>query len=113
MQKQQAICTLDRGICNLQFGLDGMTGCRCETECGSKRMVTVVIPDSRPEIKKQYIGDAVYAIFDGFGIELHVNDLENPTDKVYLEPSVLNALNKFYESCIQKPEEGEKTNAPH
>lgn len=39
--------------------------------------------------------DGVYAIYDGFGIWLHANDHKNPTDKIYLEPSVLNALNNF------------------
>lgn len=42
-----------------------------------------------------YLGDGVYAIFDGYGIWLHANDHKNPTDKIYLEPAVLNALNKF------------------
>ena len=44
---------------------------------------------------KEYLGDGVYAIFDGFGIWLHANDHLNPTDKIYLEPSVLKALNEF------------------
>jgi hypothetical protein len=45
--------------------------------------------------KADYLGDGVYAIYDGFGIWLHANDHKNPTDKIYLEPSVLNALNNF------------------
>lgn len=43
----------------------------------------------------EYLGDGVYAIFDGFGILLHANDHENPTDRIYLEPSVLGSLNRF------------------
>jgi hypothetical protein len=43
----------------------------------------------------EYIGDGVYAKFDGFGVWLLANDHLNPTDKVYLEPEVLNALNRF------------------
>ena len=43
----------------------------------------------------EHLGDGVYAIFDDFGIWLHANDHENPTDRVYLEPSVLTALNRF------------------
>ncbi len=43
----------------------------------------------------EYLGDGVYAIFDGFGIWLHANHHEHPTDRVYLEPSVLTALNRF------------------
>ena len=43
----------------------------------------------------EHIGDGVYAIFDGHGIWLHANDHQFPTDKVYLEPSVLIALITF------------------
>lgn len=42
-----------------------------------------------------YLGDGVYAIFDGYGIWLHANDHKNPTDKVYLEPQVLRDLIAF------------------
>jgi len=42
-----------------------------------------------------YLGDGVYAIFDGYGIWLHANDHEHPTDRVYLEPSVYQALINF------------------
>jgi len=43
----------------------------------------------------EYLGDGVYAKHDGFGVWLLANDHLNPTDKVYLEPSVLTALNRF------------------
>lgn len=51
------------------------------------------------EIKypKDYLGDGVYALFDGYGIWLHANDHENPTDKIYLEPEVFKALIRFDE----------------
>jgi len=42
-----------------------------------------------------YLGDGVYAIFDGFGIWLHTNHHEHPTDRVYLEPQVLQGLLAF------------------
>ena len=42
-----------------------------------------------------YLGDGVYAIFDGYGIWLHANDHENPTDRVYPEPNVTQALTRF------------------
>jgi len=54
---------------------------------------------------KDYLGDGVYAIFDGYGIWLHANDHANPTDRVYLEPSVLAALNRFSEQCNTQPTE--------
>jgi len=43
----------------------------------------------------EYLGDGVYAKFNGHGIWLLANHHEHPTDKVYLEPSVLRALNRF------------------
>jgi hypothetical protein len=46
---------------------------------------------------KDYLGDGVYAIFDGYGIWLHANDHANPTDRIYLEPPVLEALHRFEE----------------
>ena len=39
-----------------------------------------------------YLGDGLYIYYDGYGIELRANHHENPTDRVYLEPSVYNAL---------------------
>lgn len=44
-----------------------------------------------------YLGDGVYAIFDGYGVWLHANDHENPTDRVYLEPQIMEALIRFKE----------------
>ncbi len=41
-----------------------------------------------------YLGDGVYARFDGHGIMLMANHHETPTDKIYLEPAVLAALFK-------------------
>jgi hypothetical protein len=42
-----------------------------------------------------YIGDGVYARFDGYQIELRANDVDKPTDIIYLEPQVLQSLNEF------------------
>jgi hypothetical protein len=47
------------------------------------------------EDTKDYLGDGVYVIYDGFSIRLHANDIEFPTDTIYLEPEVLIALNDF------------------
>jgi hypothetical protein len=46
----------------------------------------------------EYLGDGVYAIFDGAGIWLHANDHKNPTDRIYLEPTVMEALKRFVEN---------------
>lgn len=47
------------------------------------------------KVPTEYLGDGVYAIFDGYGIWLHANDHENPTDKIFLEPSVFDNLLRF------------------
>jgi hypothetical protein len=46
-----------------------------------------------------YLGDGVYGVFDGHGIWLHANDLDDPSDRVYLEPSVVTAFERFIERC--------------
>lgn len=47
------------------------------------------------KVPASYLGDGLYAIFDGYGIWLHANDHENPTDRVFLEPEVFQALVDF------------------
>lgn len=49
------------------------------------------------KVPANYLGDGVYAIFDGYGIWLHANDHANPTDRIYLEPEVFEALRRFNE----------------
>jgi len=44
-----------------------------------------------------YLGDGVYVKYDGHGIWLLANHHQNPTDKIYLEPSVFRALKNFAE----------------
>jgi hypothetical protein len=50
-------------------------------------------------VYKDYLGDGVYALFDGFSIVLRANDFNNPTDQIYLEPSVVSAFNRFNDTC--------------
>lgn len=47
------------------------------------------------EFEKRYLGDGVYASFDGYQVWLHVNHREAPPC-VALEPSVIDALNRYY-----------------
>jgi hypothetical protein len=61
-----------------------------------------------PEVKRQwgdlifpravespgYVGDGVYAGFDGFGVWLAVNNSDRD-HRIYLEPEVLRALNQY------------------
>lgn len=63
------------------------------------------IPKDYP---KDYIGDGVYCLYDGFSIWLRANDFENPTDEICLEPEVLKALNRFSERCIEWRKNNEK-----
>ena len=42
-----------------------------------------------------YIGDGVYAEYDGHGIWLKANGDSNDDDRIYLEPAVWNALLQF------------------
>lgn len=46
---------------------------------------------------KQYLGDSVYADFDGRGITLTTENGYGPSNTIYLEPEVLAALNKYVE----------------
>ncbi len=43
-------------------------------------------------MEEVYLGDGLYAGFDGWQIVLKANDSINPTDTVYLEPAVLHEL---------------------
>jgi hypothetical protein len=46
-----------------------------------------------------YIGDGVYVEYDGYGIWLKANHHIMATDKIYLEPGVLEGLNRFARHC--------------
>lgn len=48
----------------------------------------------REPVGPTYLGDAVYAWFDGYHICLTLNDHRNPT-MIALEPSVLRALRDY------------------
>ena len=47
--------------------------------------------------KARYLGDGLYAKFDGYSVALLAPDPEFPTDSVYLEPEVLSAFLSFIE----------------
>jgi hypothetical protein len=46
-------------------------------------------------MEKQYLGDGLYASYDGYQVTLKANSETNPTDTVYLDPHVLFALLNF------------------
>lgn len=49
----------------------------------------------------EYLGDGVYATFDGYQIWLHVGD-HRAAPVVAIEPSTLAALNAYYNRLLQK-----------
>jgi hypothetical protein len=51
------------------------------------------------KMEPQYLGDGVYASFDGYGINLAVNDHRNHV--VTLDPDVLEALERYIQKVKQ------------
>lgn len=45
-----------------------------------------------------YLGDGLYAEFDGWQIELYASDGIHKTNQVYLEPTVLAAFNRYVDA---------------
>ena len=45
--------------------------------------------------KADYAGDGVYVINLGYAIELRANDPRNPSDKIFLDPTILKAINRI------------------
>lgn len=55
-----------------------------------------------------YLGDGVYAFFDGYAIRLRTGDHNVFDQEIFLEPEVLSSLNKFYERAKQSKKESVK-----
>jgi hypothetical protein len=53
---------------------------------------------------KEYLGDSVYATWDGFNIILTTeNGLQtDPSNKICIEPAVLNALYQYSQRCYAR-----------
>ena len=51
-----------------------------------------------------YLGDAVYASYDGYYIILGTDDHNYPSDRILLEPAVYEALVKFHAKVTGKGE---------
>lgn len=60
---------------------------------------------------KQYLGDSVYADFDGYGITLTTENGYGPSNTIYLEPQVLAALDD-YKAYLRKQTEPEEPGDP-
>lgn len=55
------------------------------------------------ERRKTYLGDSVYAAFDGFSVVLTTENGGPPSNTIYMEPSVLAALDRFVASLKETP----------
>lgn len=53
---------------------------------------------------KEYIGDSVYAEYDGFGLIITTENGGDcdPSNSIYLEPEILNSLNQFFQRVTAK-----------
>lgn len=51
---------------------------------------------------RKYIGDGVYADFDGFHIVLTTEDGIKATNRIVLEPEVFNSLNSYWQWVLQE-----------
>jgi hypothetical protein len=60
-----------------------------------------IIEFEEKKVPATYLGDAVYAIYDGYGYWLRLNDHRNEIGQIYLEWPVLDALFAFVENCKQ------------
>jgi len=50
----------------------------------------------------EYLGEGVYVKYDGYGFWILANDHMDPTDKIYLEPHNLAALNRFVDNLKRR-----------
>lgn len=60
--------------------------------------------DNEDRANHCYVGDGVYAQWDGYGFWLrteHHTD-EKCADRIYIEPGVLDSLNQFYAHLTRK-----------
>lgn len=50
------------------------------------------------QIKKEYLGDGLYAEFNGYQITLKANDPISPSDVVYMDEDVIASFIRFVDS---------------
>lgn len=62
------------------------------------------------EDSKTYLGDSVYAAFDGYNLVLTTENGEWPSNTIYLEPVVFEALKRYVQRIREVADYGsEKT----
>ena len=62
---------------------------------------------------KQYLGDAVYADYDGYMIELTTENGIGATNRVYLEPEVVTAFLAYIRNIHSPVGLSEQEQEPH
>lgn len=60
-------------------------------------------------MNKVYLGDSVYAKYDGFHFILTTENGGAPTNEIFLEPNVLGALSDYVGTIINKGKEDAST----
>lgn len=65
-----------------------------------------MLKDKGNKMKDRYLGDGVYASFDGYQIILDLR-AQDSTTKIALESSVLTALNRYVSDIQTENEKGE------
>lgn len=55
---------------------------------------------------KDYLGDSVYADFDGFAVTLTTENGYGPSNTIVLEPEVVAALNRYVQRMDATAKEG-------
>jgi len=60
--------------------------------------------------EKVYLGDSVYAAFDGFNIVLTTETGLGSTNEIFLDPQVMAGLIKYRDKVYHQVKEGEKNN---
>jgi hypothetical protein len=91
---------LVNGLYMTTYEAQAPLGCEGEEDLIEKKLEDNIKKSvvSKPEwVAQEYLGDGLYANYDGHGIWLYANHHEHPTDKVYLEPSVYATLKRFME----------------
>lgn len=63
------------------------------------------VPGRKPGMEETYLGDGVYAAFDGYGVMLDLRG-QDDTTRIYLEPAVMDALIVFKTRMRQKYQTG-------